>query len=118
MKPAPIALAGVLLGLSLSFPGLADPSSKGAAALPASFSIHDTNQDGYIDRQEYQRFREQVRAAPRARGRGPRSWLPLLEFETIDQNADGRVSEAEMVSTLQQRLHERRRQRHRHGQPR
>lgn len=118
MKSTPIALAGVLLGLSLSFHGLANPASKRASSSPASFSIHDTNQDGYIDREEYQRFREQVRTARTGRGRGLRSLFPLLDFETIDQNADGRINEREMVSILQQRLHQRRRHRHRYGQSR
>lgn len=108
-----ILLTGALLGLSVSFHCPANPSAKSAPPSPAWFSVHDANQDGYIDRQEYQAFRQQVQTTRTARGRGPRSFFSLLEFDTIDQNADGKIGESEMVSALQERLHQRRR--HRRG---
>lgn len=118
MRHKPRVLTGALLGLSLSFQGVANSSSKSADPSPASFSIHDTNGDGYIDRQEYQTFRQQARAARTARGRGPGSFFPLLELDAIDHNADGKIGESEMVSALRERLHQRRRHRRGHRPPR
>ena len=113
-----IVLSGALLSVSLSFHCLANPSLNRVHPSVTSFSVHDINGDGYIDRKEYQIFRQRVRARQTARARGSGSFLPLLEFDAIDQNADGKIGESEMVSALQQRLHERRRHRRRHQQSR
>ncbi|MEZ5451381.1 MAG: EF-hand domain-containing protein [Thiothrix sp.] len=78
------------------------------------FSVHDSNRDGYLDRVEYQHFLESLNArrnSGRCRNNKP---FRLLGFDDIDRDANGFLSEDEMVSTLNKRLRQHRRYRH-HG---
>jgi Ca2+-binding EF-hand superfamily protein len=95
----------------------ADSSAQGGERLPRPFSVHDTNRDGYLSREEYAAFRQKAQAV-RTHHPGRLSRFRLMAFEQIDQDRDEKISESEMVSALQRRLHERRRHRHRLGQPR
>lgn len=77
------------------------------AAQSKPFSVHDSNQDGYLERGEYAEFLSRFwarRAEGRARGFGP----PPLAFDQIDLDGDGRISEQEMGEALERRRQHRR----------
>lgn len=76
-------------------------------AHPSVFSIHDTNADGYLERDEYAVFLSRLWAR-RAHLMPHPPLRPPLVFDTIDSNADGRISEEELLNSLEGRL------RHRH----
>lgn len=81
----PFLLAGTVL-LSPLLAGQAAADGGGA------YSGYDTNRDGYLDRSEFKAFAE-----PRQK----RSVSPdLWEFESMDADGDGKISEQEMVETL------------------
>jgi Ca2+-binding EF-hand superfamily protein len=81
------------------------------------FSVHDTDQDGVLSRDEYEHFIGQLEIRRKA-GRHPmRGYLPSLNFHEIDRNTDGFITEDEMLSTLSGRLKKHRRYRYRGSQP-
>ena len=66
------------------------------------YSIHDLNQDGYLDRDEYAAFLSHFWAHRAQNGqRLPRR--PPLEFQEIDLDHDGLISEREMGQALERR---------------
>jgi hypothetical protein len=77
------------------------------AAGPGVFSMHDSNADGFLDRGEYAVFLSRLwsRRAQRLH-HGPLP--PPLAFDAIDANADGRISEEELLNSLESRLRHRR----------
>jgi hypothetical protein len=69
-------------------------------ANPPAFSVHDLDRDGYLSREEYAALRTQCRERSRETG-SPR--CALLDFETLDADHDGRISEDDLVETLGRR---------------
>jgi hypothetical protein len=87
--------------LTLAAPLAAAAPSR---ANPETFSVHDLDRDGYLSREEYAALRTQCQERSResAHPRG-RSRCALLDFETLDADHDGRISEDELVETLGRR---------------
>lgn len=88
-------LAGLLMGLACS------PSM---AAGGEAYSVYDENGDGYLDRSEYEVFRQ-------GRPRRDRD-TDILKFENVDADADDRISGDEMVQLLQRQLQEKLKAKH------
>jgi hypothetical protein len=57
-----------------------------------TYSVYDTDRDGYLDRTEYEQFYE----SKRKRAKNLDNWV----FDNVDSNADNRISEQEMVDAL------------------
>ena len=57
-----------------------------------TYSVHDKNRDGYLDRSEFAIFAE----AKRKRSKGSESW----GFDNVDTDGDSKISEQEMVNAL------------------
>lgn len=80
-----------------------------------TFSIHDTDKNGSLSRDEYHRFVIQIENR-RTSSRAPATrYSALLKFEEIDANADGYITEDELLDTLNRHLRQRRRYRYRGG---
>ncbi len=69
-------------------------------AIPPTFSVHDADRDNYLSRDEFAALRAQCQARSCETGR-PR--CALLDFDTLDANHDGRISEEELVEMLGRR---------------
>jgi Ca2+-binding EF-hand superfamily protein len=69
-------------------------------ATPLVFSVHDLDRDGYLSREEYAALRTQCQERRRETGS---SRCALLDFETLDADHNGRISEDELVETLGRR---------------
>jgi Ca2+-binding EF-hand superfamily protein len=68
-------------------------------ATPPIFSVHDQNQDGYLDRAEY----TALQAACTQR-RGARCAAAMEKFDALDADRDDRVSETELLHVLGRRF--------------
>ncbi len=95
-------------------------SQKNASSPPVTpqpgshaFSIHDTDLNGSLSREEYDHFVEQIEIRRKATGRPMRRLSTLLSFEDIDNNNDGLITEDEMTRALNRRLQKHRRYRYR-----
>ena len=71
------------------------------STVPA-FSVHDLDQDGSLDRAEYAALQARCKDRLDSRGR-PR--CALIDFNTLDHDRDGRVSEEELLRTLSRQGH-------------
>ena len=60
------------------------------------YTVHDTNRDGYLDRSEYPTYLQKRRIDSRYRH--------LWSFDQVDRNGDGKISNREMVQTLQEEM--------------
>ena len=80
-----------------------------------TFSIHDTDRNGTLSRDEYRIFVEKIELRRQANGRARRVYTPPLRFEEIDENEDGQLTEDEMISILNKRLQRHRRYRYQGG---
>ena len=58
----------------------------------ATYSVYDTDSDGYLDRTEFVKFYD----AKRKRSGNLDSWA----FDTVDSDGDNKISEQEMVDAL------------------
>ncbi len=90
------------LGLSI-YAGIAPGDDARGPAPPPEFSVHDTDGDGYLGRQEYAVFYKEFEDRHKQAGRPAHRMLRILSFEQIDADGDGRVSVDEMVSALRER---------------
>lgn len=81
----PLLLAGLTI---LATAALADGGG--------TYSVYDSNRDGYLDRQEFKPFAERKNRAGEA--------SDLWQFDSVDKNGDERISEQEMVDALIQSL--------------
>lgn len=79
----------------------APPAGALDPATPQAYSVHDLDRDGYLSREEYAALRAQHQARRNHAGRPQRA--PLLEFDALDSNQDGRISEEELLETLRRR---------------
>jgi EF-hand domain pair len=86
-------------------------SKKTTLPCPRIFSIHDADQNGSLNREEYRQFVEKIKARRETTGRPMRRFSTTLRFEDIDSNNDGHLSEDEMISVLNKRLKKHRRYR-------
>lgn len=86
-----LVLSGALVGTT------AAQTAGGEAG--ETYSLHDSNRDGYVDREEFRGFLE--------RRRQPDPYAHLWVFEQVDADGDGRLSGEEMSLTLQKELAER-----------
>ncbi len=77
------------------------------------FSIHDTDQDGSLSRDEYAAFVKKMEAHRLATQRPRRRQSTLFQFDDIDSNADGVLTEDEVTGSLNNRLRIQRRNRYR-----
>jgi Ca2+-binding EF-hand superfamily protein len=66
------------------------------------FSVHDTNRDGHLDREEYRVLLEMRRARHRQRRIDSQ---PAPAFDEVDDNRDGLVDEGELIEALQHRMY-------------
>jgi N-acetyl-gamma-glutamylphosphate reductase len=57
-----------------------------------TYSVYDTDSDGYLDRMEYEQFYE----SKRKRSKNLDNWI----FNTVDSDRDNKISEQEMVDAL------------------
>lgn len=57
-----------------------------------TFSLYDTDRNGYLDRGEFKTFADSRRNRPSV----PDLWV----FDSVDSDHDGRISEKEMIDTL------------------
>jgi len=96
--------------------GFAEDAVVGQPASSSRFSIHDLNHDGVLDRYEYEEFsarrgrHKRFADSPQRYGRGRHG------FAEIDQNADGYITEDELIIILNKGLRKQRRIRAREGQ--
>jgi len=70
---------------------------------PPAFSVHDLDRDGYLSRVEYAALRAQCQDWRGGAGRPRCNPARLLDFDTLDADHDGRISEDELVETLGRR---------------
>ncbi len=77
------------------------------------FSVHDTDADGYLSRQEYEALLQARRQRQAASGRPFHGVHPPPGFDQIDADQDQLISADELTTILGRRL----RLRQRHGQP-
>ncbi len=62
---------------------------------PVPFEVFDSNADGYIDEQEFNRVHSERVQQRAAQGRMLRHWGNAPQFADIDSDGDGRVSPQE-----------------------
>lgn len=98
MRPAHLILA--LLALAAPLSGLAAGPNRAA---PQAFSVHDLDRDGYLNREEYAALRARCKGWRGGAGRPRCDPARLLDFDTLDADHDGRISEDELVETLGRR---------------
>lgn len=106
-----IVMSVLLLPVAVADNG---PATSVVPPRAAVFSVHDSNQDGYLDRAEYQHLLENLNIRHNAGHCRHNKPARLLGFDEIDRDANGFLSEDEMVSALNKRLRQHRRYRY-HG---
>ena len=57
-----------------------------------TYSVYDTDSDGYLDKTEYVKFYD----SKRKRSKNLDNWI----FDTVDSDSDNKISEQEMVDAL------------------
>ncbi len=88
--------------ISLCAPLLAQPAGLNRA-LPPAFSVHDRDRDGYLSREEYAALSARCQDRRGRAGRPRCDPARLLDFDTLDADHDGRISEDEVLRTLGRR---------------
>ena len=77
-------------------------TQQAAADGGGAYSGYDANQDGYLDRNEFKPFAD----TRQKRSASPELW----NFNRMDADGDGKISEQEMVNTLMEEVKLKRRQ--------
>lgn len=80
------------------------------------FSIHDIDKSGSLSKEEYHQFIMQIENRRQSTRHLMRRYFPPLRFEEIDNDNGGYITEDEMISALNKRLHKHKRYRQRGGQ--
>jgi Ca2+-binding EF-hand superfamily protein len=93
----------LFVALALLVSAAAISSDDSHQPVPPPFSVHDTDRDGYLSREEYEVFYEDFAERHRKSGRPAYRMLEILRFDQIDSDGDGRISVDEMVSALRER---------------
>jgi hypothetical protein len=99
----PTALAAALL-LAASPITWAQPIAT--PARPDVWSVYDRDHDGHLDRAEFYAHRQAMLASGRP---GWARRFETMQFDAIDRDADGLISEAEMLDALRSHVRQRRR---------
>ena len=60
------------------------------------FDQFDLNKDGFLDRKELRPLAERMQVGPK---KGPKDFGPAFDFDSLDKNADGRLTRAELKGT-------------------
>lgn len=96
----------------------AEPAEKGRGLNKGLhiFSVYDSDKDGFLSRSEYRNFVEHIEIKRKAKGKPEKRYKPPLNFDEIDTDGDGYISEDEMISALNKRLQKHRRYRYKGGQ--
>jgi hypothetical protein len=89
-----VLLCALLLGVAIG--------TGAAYAQIRPFSVHDTNRDGYLDREEYRVLLEMRRARRGQRRLAPQ---PAPAFDEVDHDRDGLLDEAELTEALRHRMY-------------
>lgn len=100
--PKTAGLLFAVLALSMCATVWLGDNTQGPAP-PLKFSVHDTDGDGYLSREEYEVFFQEFEARHTQVDRPLHRMLRILTFEQIDIQRDERVSVDEMVSALLER---------------
>ena len=106
MRSAHLPFAHLLLALcilAIPFSGFATGPNHAA---PQPFSVHDLDRDGSLSREEYATLRARCQAWRGGAGRSGRTRCDparLLDFDLLDADHDGRISEDELMETLGRR---------------
>jgi Ca2+-binding EF-hand superfamily protein len=85
-------------GMLLCVAVLVMSSATTAHAQTRPFSVHDTNGDGYLSREEYGLLLELRRERHRQRGRMDPQ--PAPAFDDVDRNGNGLIDESELADAL------------------
>ena len=80
-----------------------------------AFSIHDIDKNGSLSREEYHHFVSRTKKRRKSSRTSTTRYSALLKFEEIDVNADGDITEDELLDTLNRHLRQHRRYRYRGG---
>ena len=115
-QAAMIALFCVSFSVSAQQGSVAADSGRDqsrASPLSRVFSVHDSDHNGVLSRDEYAQFVEQMEKRKFHRNQSPRRHVQPLRFDQIDSNQDGVLNENEMVNALNARLQQQRRHRYR-----
>ena len=67
-----------------------------------TFSLYDTDRDGYLNKEEFEQFAERKRSQP--------DIADIWVFERVDTDGDNRISGQEMVDALLEQLKRKRQQ--------
>ena len=105
----PALSSAIMLGLACL--SLATTGAEIPTRGPVPFATFDSDGDGYIDEQEFQRVHDARIQQRAAEGRPMRNMRQAPEFADIDADGDGRVSPQE------HQAHHQRRQQMRHASP-
>ncbi|MDH5484076.1 MAG: EF-hand domain-containing protein [Gammaproteobacteria bacterium] len=84
-------LARLMVMLLILAPGISVLTAARADG-GGSYSVYDTDRDGYLDSVEFEKFAE----ARRKHSSAPDAWA----FDKVDTDSDGKISEQEMVNAL------------------
>ena len=94
-----LVVTTVLISLTATPVAAADIPTRG----PVPFEVFDSNGDGYIDGQEFDRVRSERIQQRTEEGRMMRNMGNAPQFSDIDSDGDGRVSPQEHQAHQQQR---------------
>lgn len=81
------------------------------ASNPRVYSMHDSNQDGFLSRDEYSQLVDKLDRRRQEKGSPKHGFSERATFEEIDTDGDGFISEDELVDTLNKLLRKHRRHR-------
>ncbi len=92
LMPTASTVLGMGVALLLAMGGLQQASADGGG----TYSVYDADRDGFLSREEFEVYAEKKRR----RAEIADIWV----FEAVDRDADGKISERELVDALQLQL--------------